>query len=180
MRPSDTSIVLITYFEMNYHFESISISLSDVLNNINSYPLAVLVSDKHTMMKLRIFYDANCPLCAAEMRQLTHDDTLAQIELQDINAADFVTRFSHIDKVYANQILHGETSDGRLLLGLDVTAAAWSIVGTKTWVKWLRLPLIKPVADWCYLKFAKHRYRISFWLTGQSRCDQNQCSLDKK
>ena len=128
-------------------------------------------------MELRIFYDGKCPLCAAEMRQLIARDLHRRIELQDINAADFDGRFSYIDKAYANQILHGETASGEILLGLDVTCKAWALTGTRSWIKWLRAPLIKPLADWCYRQFAKHRYRISYWLTGKSRCDTGQCDI---
>ncbi|MGL4836872.1 MAG: thiol-disulfide oxidoreductase DCC family protein [Shewanella sp.] len=130
-------------------------------------------------MELRIFYDGNCPLCRAEMRQLKARDPENKIELVDLNAEHFSTRFSYIDKDYANRILHGETASGQVLLGLDVTCQAWALTGTRPWVQVLRLPLIKPIADWCYLRFAKHRYRISYLLTGKARCD-GQCQLPRK
>jgi len=130
-------------------------------------------------MELRIFYDGNCPLCRAEMRQLKARDPENKIELVDLNAEHFSTKFSYIDKDYANRILHGETASGQVLLGLDVTSQAWALTGTRPWVQVLRLPLIKPIADWCYLRFAKHRYRISYLLTGKARCD-GQCQLPRK
>jgi len=129
-------------------------------------------------MELRIFFDGNCPLCSAEMRQLKARDPDDRIELVDLNADNFSSRFSYIDKDYANTILHGETASGQVLLGLDVTSKAWALTGTRPWVQVLRLPLIKPIADWCYLRFAKHRYRISYLLTGKARCD-SQCQLPK-
>lgn len=130
-------------------------------------------------MELRIFYDGNCPLCSAEMRQLKARDPADLIELVNLNAADFSQRFSHINKDYANTILHGETATGELLLGLDVTCKAWALTGTRRWIQLLRLPVIKTVADWSYLHFAKHRYRISHLLTGQARCDDT-CNLSNK
>lgn len=37
----------------------------------------------------------------------------------------------------------------------------------------LRWPGIRIIADWGYLKFAKHRYTISYLLTGKKRtCDR--------
>jgi len=33
----------------------------------------------------------------------------------------------------------------------------------------LRWPLIRHVADYAYSLFARHRYSISYWLTGQKR-----------
>ncbi|SUI84779.1 Protein of uncharacterised function, DUF393 [Shewanella putrefaciens] len=53
-------------------------------------------------MELRIFYDGNCPLCSAEMRQLKARDPKNLIALEDLNAPDFSERFSHIDKDFAN------------------------------------------------------------------------------
>lgn len=53
-------------------------------------------------MELRIFFDGNCPLCSAEMRQLKARDPDDHIELVDLNAENFSSRFSYIDKDYAN------------------------------------------------------------------------------
>ncbi|MDX1281810.1 thiol-disulfide oxidoreductase DCC family protein [Shewanella colwelliana] len=128
-------------------------------------------------MKLRIFYDSQCPLCAAEMAKLKRYDTKEFIELADIASVDFTTRYPHIDIKYANQILHGETEHGELLTGLDVTYLAWALVGKKHFVVPLTWPVVKPVADFLYLKFAKHRYKISYLLTGKKRCDTGQCGL---
>lgn len=121
-------------------------------------------------MKLRVFYDGSCPLCAAEMKQLAAADRDGRVELQDISQPDFSERFPHIDPVEADRILHGETEDGAPLYGLDVTARAWSLAGKGWRVNWLRWPLIRPVADRVYLFFARRRHRISRFLTGKSRC----------
>ncbi|MEX1197365.1 MAG: DUF393 domain-containing protein [Pseudohongiellaceae bacterium] len=122
-------------------------------------------------MKLRVFYDGSCPLCAAEMKQLAAADRDGQVELQDISRPDFSERFPHVDPVEADRILQGETDDGTPLYGLDVTARAWSLAGKGWRVNWLRWPLIRPVADRVYLFFARRRHRISRFLTGRSRCD---------
>ncbi|MEC8861111.1 MAG: DUF393 domain-containing protein [Pseudomonadota bacterium] len=127
-------------------------------------------------MKLRVFYDGSCPLCAAEMKQLAAADRQGQVELQDITQPDFSERFPHIDPVAADRILHGETDDGTLLYGLDVTARAWDLAGKGWRVNWLRWPLIRPVADRVYLFFARHRHRISRLLTGREHCEAGTCS----
>ena len=63
-------------------------------------------------MELRIFAMAP-PLCSAEMRQLKARDPNNLIALEDLNASDFSERFSHIDRDYANTILHGETAKAK-------------------------------------------------------------------
>jgi predicted DCC family thiol-disulfide oxidoreductase YuxK len=112
------------------------------------------------------------------MRHLHQADSNNKILFVDINANDFQSNYPTINKDEANRILHGWVADGSLILGLDVTCKAWSLVGKGRWLVVLRWPLIKPVADLFYLFFAKYRNSISWWLTGQRRC--NSCRLDRK
>lgn len=134
------------------------------------------------MEKMIIFYDGSCPLCVAEMKQLRQlNEHHKKLQFEDILVPDFNQRFPDISKEKASSILHGllttQTGDEQqLLLGLDVTYKAWNLVGKKKWLKILRLPVIRIVADKAYLFFARNRYRISYLLTGKSRC--NRCSID--
>ena len=124
------------------------------------------------MTELTIFYDGGCPLCAREMRHLQNLDTEQKIAYEDINAPDFNRRFPYVDKLEADQILHGELAGGEMIYALDVTYCAWSLVGKRHWVAPLRWPVIKQIADYAYILFAKHRHRFSSLLTGQPRCDR--------
>ncbi|PSU09393.1 DUF393 domain-containing protein [Photobacterium ganghwense] len=125
---------------------------------------------------LTLFYDGFCPLCVAEMQRLHHADQLQRLCLEDIQQDGFGTRYPDIDPVKAREILHGKTANGQLLLGLDATYAAWSLVGQKRWIGLLRLPVIRLLADAGYRFFAQHRYRFSYLLTGRSYCQT--CRLD--
>ncbi len=127
-------------------------------------------------MSLTIFYDGRCPLCLAEMRQLHALNKQGKLRFEDIHAENFQQRFPDINSDAAARILHGRLETGELLLGLDVTHRAWSLVGKKRWLAALRWPLIRPVADLAYRVFARHRYRLSRLLTGQARC-QSDCRL---
>ena len=133
------------------------------------------------MEKMILFYDGSCPLCVAEMKQLRQLNTHQKLQFEDILLPDFNQRFPDISKEKASSILHGllTTQTGneqQLLLGLDVTYKAWNLVGKKKWLKLLRLPVISIIADKAYLFFARNRYRISYLLTGKSRC--SSCSID--
>lgn len=119
---------------------------------------------------LIIFYDSRCPLCMQEMIALSQRNSENRLDFEDIHREDFNQRFPHIDPEQANAVLHAQRADGSLLLGLDVTAEAWALTGNH-WFRLLRLPGIKPIADRFYRLFARHRYRLSRWLTGKSRCD---------
>lgn len=127
------------------------------------------------MTSLTLFYDGRCPLCVAEMRRLASLDGGRRLIFEDIHHPGFAARFPHINPDAANRILHGQTDSGELLFGLDVSCQAWRMVGKHRWMAMLRWPLIRPIADLGYRLFARHRYQISRWLTGQPRC-QDHCT----
>ncbi|MGR5275204.1 thiol-disulfide oxidoreductase DCC family protein [Vibrio rotiferianus] len=127
------------------------------------------------MTKLTVFYDGTCPLCAKEMNALKQRDTKQQIKTVDIYSGAFAD-YPQIDPEQANTILHALNEKDELLLGLDVTHRAWQLVGRGWLYAPLRWRIIKPVADWLYLKFASNRYRVSYLLTGRSRCNNGSCS----
>ena len=134
-------------------------------------------------MKLTLFYDSYCPLCATEMKMLEELDVKRNLIFEDIHSENFETRFPSIDPEAADRILHGQFENGALIYGLDVTHQAWRAVGKKPWLAILRWPLIRWFADIAYLVFAKNRYSISWLLTGKKRCEpckkesRSQCDL---
>lgn len=127
------------------------------------------------MPVLTLFYDGFCPLCVREMAQLRQIDKQGALQLVDIQLAESQALYPQIDFSEASRILLALTADGRLLRGLDSTHAAWSAVGLGYRTAWLRWPVIRWFADKAYLYFAANRYRISYWLTGQARCDNGSC-----
>jgi predicted DCC family thiol-disulfide oxidoreductase YuxK len=113
------------------------------------------------------------------MKSLKKADNKQQIMLEDINAASFSDRFPHVNKDKAMMILHGQTQDGKLIYGLDVTYQAWKTVGKHRWLIILRLPVIKFFADKGYLFFAKYRQPISRFLMPNTVCTNKQCGIYK-
>jgi predicted DCC family thiol-disulfide oxidoreductase YuxK len=127
-----------------------------------------------------IFYDARCPLCNAEMKQLKKADVKEKITLEDINAADFSERFPNVDKDSAMAILHAQNQAGDMIYGLDVTYQAWKTVGKHRWLFILRLPIIRFFADLGYNFFAKYRQPISRLLMPNTPCEGDSCSIKSK
>lgn len=119
-------------------------------------------------MKLTIFFDSHCPLCMAEMQQLMSLDTSKKIIFEDLHAANFIQRYPYIDPVKAYRKLHGQLDNGRILLGLDVTCLAWSLVGKHKWLAILRWPIIRYFADAAYYVFARYRNTIAALLMGKN------------
>jgi predicted DCC family thiol-disulfide oxidoreductase YuxK len=128
-------------------------------------------------MELTLFYDSACPLCRHEMLKLKRHDRLDHIRLVDINQPQTAECYPELNLLKASQILHGLTADGRWIYGLDVTVMAWQIAGKYSWLRLLRLPLVKPLADGAYLLFARHRHSLSFLLTGKRRCNKDSCGI---
>ena len=129
-------------------------------------------------MILTIFYDSHCPLCNAEITQLKAYDDDSQHLFEDINIADFVKRYPHIDTIKANKLLHGQLSNGAMIFGLDVSCLAWKTVGKHRWVAALRWPVIRWFADLAYLFFARFRNTISTLFMGRNKSsDCQRCKL---
>jgi len=122
---------------------------------------------------ITVFYDGHCPLCATEMDMLREADSQGKLALEDIHASDFAQRYPEIDMEEADRILHGLDDKGQLILGLDVTVAAWLAVDKKRWLAALRWPLISWFADRVYLFFARYRKGISSLLMGAPSCSSN-------
>lgn len=112
---------------------------------------------------LTIFYDGNCPLCATEMDHLKKHDTENMISLVDIHQNDFESKYPSVKFTDAMKILHGYYQ-GQLLLGLEVTHRAWTLVGKGFWVAPLNWPVFKTLSHWVYLGLAKYRHTISAFL----------------
>ena len=121
--------------------------------------------------ELILFYDASCPLCAAEITHLKKLDKHQKIAFENIHASDFPEHFPHICQQEADRILHGQLSDGEVIFGLDVTYLAWSLVGKRRCVALLRWPIVSVIAKGVYLIFARYRHRISALMTTASACD---------
>lgn len=123
-------------------------------------------------MLLTIFYDGYCPICVSEMDELKHLDKKDHLQFENIYKPDFSERYPELDIKKADAIIHGMTFQGEMLYGLDVICRAWQLVNKKPWLQALRWPGVKWFADCGYLFFARHRYKISYWLTGEQRCER--------
>ncbi|MBU2881452.1 DUF393 domain-containing protein [Psychrosphaera sp. B3R10] len=123
---------------------------------------------------MTIFYDGQCPLCSSEMRHLKQHDTHDVINLVDLHQQDFAKHYPDIEFSKAMAILHGRYQD-KILLGLEVTHRAWTLVGKGFWVAPLNWPIIKPISHWVYLVVAKYRQPISAVLANLFNIKTDTC-----
>ncbi|MDX2148607.1 MAG: DUF393 domain-containing protein [Planctomycetota bacterium] len=121
-----------------------------------------------------ILIDGACPLCRHEANMMRRLDrgrgrlALVDIATPDFDASRYGTTF---DAVMGS--IHGVTSDGRLVTGMDVFRRAYAAVGVPWLLGWTAWPLIRPIADRAYRWFAKHRLR----LTGRHGCETGRCAI---
>lgn len=103
-----------------------------------------------------LYYDGACPLCRAEIDRLAAlaDDDLA---LRDIHQVGPAEGLPPTDTLL--QTLHYRDAAGRMKTGLAANVAVWQ--HTRFGVAWrlLEWPLVRPLANWCYQRWAAWRYR---------------------
>ncbi|MDN3575826.1 DUF393 domain-containing protein [Chitinimonas viridis] len=113
------------------------------------------------MTTLTLFYDSRCPLCAAEMRRLARLDRHGRLAFSDMHAEGFDAARYGVTLAALDAELHGLDDQGRMLVGIDCIAAAYTAVG-RAWLVWpLTIGVTKPLWRSLYRWFARNRYRAS-------------------
>jgi predicted DCC family thiol-disulfide oxidoreductase YuxK len=132
--------------------------------------------------ELTLFYDGQCPFCAAEMGRLKRWDHARRLAFVDVSLADFKLEQMGVDGVdmaALDRELHSLTAHGRLLVGIDSMLAAYTLVG-RAWLVWpLRVRLLRPSLSYLYRAFARNRYRFSRLLgyAPPRQCEHGVCQM---
>ena len=100
-----------------------------------------------------LYFDSKCPVCRREIKWMTRwaDNAL---NLIDIHKSDNLPK----EKSALLAIIHLQTQSGEWRLGLDAIVTAWRHTPVGFLLIPLRWPLIKPIADKIYSKWAEQRY----------------------
>lgn len=127
---------------------------------------------------VEVFYDGNCPLCMREIRMLRRLDRDGHIRFTDIAAPDFVP--AAVGKTMSELMarIHGRTSTGEWIEGVEVFRQLYAAVGFRRLVAVSRLPVISQLLSLGYTIFAKNRLR----LTGRSgeACADGACAVQPR
>lgn len=99
---------------------------------------------------LTLYYESACPLCNAEMSNLMLRNQGGQLRFADVSAPGFadVPEGATMQDLLA--LIHARTADGRLIKGVEVFELAYRAVGLDWISAALRLPVLRPLADWGY------------------------------
>lgn len=129
---------------------------------------------------LTLYFDGNCPFCAAEMGRLRSWDARGTLRFVDISEAGFDPSPLGVDMAALDRELHSLTSEGRVLVGIDSMLAAYTLVDRGWLVAPLRFSWLRPSLAWFYRGFARNRYRFSRWLGygAPARCNNNSCGIN--
>jgi len=127
--------------------------------------------------ELTVYYDGNCPFCAAEMARLRSWNQTGRLGFVDIAAPGFDPAFLGVTMADLDRELHSRTADGTILVGIDSMLRAYTLVGRGWMVLPLRVRPLRPVLSWLYRNFARNRYRFSALMGYKPvrRCDGHVC-----
>lgn len=131
-------------------------------------------------LPLTLYVDANCPLCAREIRLLQRRADPERLHLVDISATEFDATTVGRSREQLGRTLHARSADGRWLTGIDATYWSWHCADLGSWVTPLRWKSLRPFWLIVYRVFAQLRPRLG-WLPhpdGAARC-RGSCNMDK-
>ena len=123
--------------------------------------------------RFEVFFDGECPLCRREIGLLRKLDRRGRIRFTDIAAHGFDADAIGIPHEELMAEIHGRTSDGQWVRGVEVFRQLYAAlgIGLSPLVAMSRLPGLSHVLDWGYRVFARNRLR---W-TG--RCKAGRCAV---
>lgn len=107
-------------------------------------------------MRNTLFYDGNCPLCAKEITLLRRLKD-SSLELIDIHSHEYGTLTVSKTDIELLSVLHLKQADNTWKTGVDASVTAWSHTSYGWLFLPLRWPLLKPVVDCLYQKWAHNR-----------------------
>lgn len=139
---------------------------------------------------LTIYYDASCPLCAAEMDAIASADSAGRLCLVDCSAPGFADPDCERDGIAIAALmwrLHARDAAGQWRIGVPAFAAAYDAIGVRGlaafWVDERWAPALRRIYGW----LADHRQGLSRlgldrlfghcvgWLSRRAQCRAASC-----
>jgi predicted DCC family thiol-disulfide oxidoreductase YuxK len=129
---------------------------------------------------LHIFYDGSCSVCAAEVERYGRKDRDDRLILEDISAPGFDPVPFGISLDEFMYQMHAIDRNGRVFRGVEAFWAIWQAFPASTLLglcgKLIMLPLVNPLARFCYRMFAG----IRGYLPKRSKnCSSGSCRIGR-
>ena len=108
-----------------------------------------------------VLYDEACPFCAGEMRMLRRWDRAGILRTVDISAPDFRAEDWGVPMSALAAELHVRSAKGEWLKGMPAIRHLYRILGRGRLLEFTGWPLLSPIFDAIYRRFARNRLLIS-------------------
>ena len=129
---------------------------------------------------LRIFYDGSCSVCASEAERYGRMDRDGRLILVDISTPDFIAALFGITLKEFMYQMHAIDRNGRVFRGVEAFWAIWQAFPASTLLglcgKLIMLPLVNPLARFCYRMFASIR---GYLPKRHKECSDGSCRIGK-
>jgi len=161
------------YFgQQNLRFIQLSSSSHFKVNIANKHSNTV---ENENHKKTKILYDGECSICKIEINILRKFAKKEHLEYIDITSPNY-------DPVLYNGVTYEDAmkemhviEDGKVYLRADAIRKMYDSVGLKWLSNFTRLPIIAPICDKLYVKFAEYRLKRAL-----KHCDTSRCSVKLK
>ena len=111
---------------------------------------------------LTIFYDASCPLCAAEMHTIKETDFENKLILVDCSNANFSEpSFCPANKAAMMERIHAQDALGQWIKGVEVFEAAYAAAGFRKLSRFWGSKTLRPILSRAYPIIADNRHWLS-------------------
>ena len=126
--------------------------------------------------KLTFLYDGGCPLCIRETNFLKKKDTSKFINFVDISINYMPEKFKNISYKQAMANLHGILGSGEIIIGVDVLAYSYELVGLG-WIYFpTKLPILSEFIRFLYKYWAKYRLKLTGRDNLEKQCE-SKCKI---
>lgn len=111
---------------------------------------------------LTIFYDASCPLCAAEMHTIKETDFENKLTLVDCSNENFSEpAFCPANKAAMMERIHAQDALGQWIKGVEVFEAAYAAAGFRKLSRFWGSKTLRPILNRAYPIIADNRHWLS-------------------
>ena len=111
--------------------------------------------------KLTFLFDGACPLCLRETNFLRKKDINKVINFVDISANYIPKNFKNISYKQAMANLHGILGNGKIIVGVDVLAYSYELIGLG-WIYFpTKLPILSNFIRFLYKYWARYRLKLT-------------------
>ena len=125
--------------------------------------------------RFKVLFDSECPFCRVEAHVMTCLNRKGHLALEDIAAPGFESSFYGSTFEELMGTLHGFFPDGGATHGMETFRQAYRAVGLGWLFAPTGWPTLRPLFDFAYVLFAKHRVRLGR-LFGRD-CAGDRCSV---